>query len=81
MISHTPKVVFITGATGGFGTAIARRFAALGCRLVLAGRNDDRVRALAAALAPERTHSDEHVSPREVKQNDGRLLGPPRAAR
>ena len=56
MISHTPKVVFITGATGGFGTAIARRFAALGCRLVLAGRNDDRVRALAAALAPAPTH-------------------------
>lgn len=57
MTPHTPQVVFITGASGGFGTAIAHRFAALGCRLVLAGRNGDRLHALAAALAPALTHS------------------------
>ena len=56
MTPYTPEVVFITGATGGFGAAIARRFAALGSRLVLAGRREDRLRALADELAPAPVH-------------------------
>jgi NAD(P)-dependent dehydrogenase (short-subunit alcohol dehydrogenase family) len=41
------KTVFITGATGGLGTALARRFAREGCRLFL---TDLQQRSLAALL-------------------------------
>lgn len=45
----TPQIVFITGASAGFGAAIARRFGAE-TRLVLAGRRAERLQALAAEL-------------------------------
>lgn len=49
-MTYVPSVVFITGATGDFGAAMSRRFADLGCRLVLAGRRRDRLDALASEL-------------------------------
>ena len=43
-------IVFVTGATAGFGEAIARRFVREGHRVVAAGRRADRLGALAADL-------------------------------
>jgi 3-hydroxy acid dehydrogenase / malonic semialdehyde reductase len=40
--------VFVTGASSGFGAAVARRFAADGARVVAAARRVDRVKALAS---------------------------------
>lgn len=47
------KVVIITGATSGIGEATARRFAAEGAKLVLAGRTVDKGEALARELGGE----------------------------
>jgi 3-hydroxy acid dehydrogenase / malonic semialdehyde reductase len=44
--------VFITGASSGFGAAVARRFAADGARVVVAARRTERVNDLAAELGP-----------------------------
>lgn len=45
------KIVFITGATSGFGRAAARRFAADGWSLILAGRRTERLQALKEELS------------------------------
>jgi len=47
----TIKTIFITGATSGIGQAAAEKFAALGHRLVITGRREDRLKTLAAALS------------------------------
>ena len=45
------NVVFITGATSGFGRATARRFADAGWALVLTGRRQERLEALKEELS------------------------------
>jgi serine 3-dehydrogenase len=47
------KTVFITGATSGFGAAMARRFAQARWRVVATGRRADRLRALVDEFGPE----------------------------
>lgn len=46
------NIVFITGATSGFGRAAARRFASAGWAVIITGRREDRLRALADELSP-----------------------------
>lgn len=47
------QVVVILGATGGIGSAVARRLQKQGVRLVLAGRDQDKVNGLASELGAE----------------------------
>jgi len=52
MTSTQPGIVFVTGASSGFGAAVTRRFAAAGARVVGAARRADRLKDLAAELGP-----------------------------
>lgn len=47
-------IVFVTGATSGFGAAIARRFAEAGHRVIVSGRREDRLNALADELGRDK---------------------------
>lgn len=44
------KIVFITGATAGFGEACAHKFAASGYKVIINGRRTERLQKLAALL-------------------------------
>jgi len=45
-----PKIVFITGATSGFGKACAEKFASHGYDLILNGRREERLEEIRARL-------------------------------
>lgn len=48
--TYTPQCVMITGATGGFGQAFAKRFAAIGASLILHGRTQAKLDSMAADI-------------------------------
>ena len=49
------KIVLITGATSGIGLACARKFAANGDRLILTGRNEQRLAEIRKELTAKGT--------------------------
>jgi NADP-dependent 3-hydroxy acid dehydrogenase YdfG len=50
MTDFSNEIVVVTGASSGFGEAIARRYAQHGARLILAARRLDRLKKLAGEL-------------------------------
>lgn len=50
-------IVLVTGATAGFGAAIARLYAKQGARIIAVGRRQERLAALAAELGADRVHT------------------------
>ena len=55
MNAYKPKIVMITGATGGFGEAFTRKFSEFGAKLVLTSRHQEKLNALAKSCGTE-TH-------------------------
>ena len=49
-MTYHPSTVLITGATGDFGKAFCKRYAEIGCKIIVHGRNKDKVEALCAEL-------------------------------
>lgn len=64
-MSH--NVVFITGATSGFGRATARRFADAGWSLALSGRRTQRLEDLKKELEAK---TPVHIATLDVRDND-----------
>ena len=48
MNAENSPVMIIVGGAGGIGSAVGRKLAARGCRLVIAGRNPQRLESIAA---------------------------------
>jgi 3-hydroxy acid dehydrogenase/malonic semialdehyde reductase len=63
-VATQDRTVFVTGASSGFGAAIARRYAAEGARVVAAARRVDRIEELAAT-------TDGRVLPVALDLRDG----------
>jgi len=53
MNDETSPVMVIVGGAGGIGSAVARRLAACGCRIVLAGREPGRLQTVATETAAQ----------------------------
>ncbi|GBF95874.1 short-chain dehydrogenase reductase [Raphidocelis subcapitata] len=60
------RTALVTGASSGFGAAIARRLAELGCRLVLVARRLERLEALRDELV-EKYRAPVHVARLDVR--------------
>ncbi|WP_068083388.1 SDR family oxidoreductase [Novosphingobium rosa] len=48
------KIALITGAASGFGEAIAHRYAGLGAKVVIVDLNEEKAKAVAAAIGADR---------------------------
>jgi NADP-dependent 3-hydroxy acid dehydrogenase YdfG len=66
------KIVFITGATAGFGEACAIKFAANGYKLILNGRRKDRLEKLQQKLQKE-YKTESYLLPFDVREQSSVL--------
>jgi NADP-dependent 3-hydroxy acid dehydrogenase YdfG len=57
--------ILITGATSGFGKAMAEKFAAKGHNLIITGRRADRLNAFADEIKNQITHGKAGMPPFE----------------
>lgn len=65
------KVVLITGASAGFGEACAYHYAALGCKLILLARREERLHQVANAIKERYgTGVTVHVAPCDVRDSE-----------
>jgi len=70
------KICLVTGATSGIGRETARALAAMGARVIVAGRNEAKVRDTAAAIARENGCSvEEAVADLSLMAEVRRLAG------
>ena len=60
IMAATSKTAVVTGASSAFGSAYARRFAERGYDLILVGRNEERIKTVAADIA-ERSGVDVEI--------------------
>ncbi len=64
--SYVPQTVLITGATGDFGMAFAQRFAVLGSKLILIGRNIEKLEVLQKEL-----ETKTHIAAFDMQDKNG----------
>lgn len=69
-------VVFITGATSGFGAAAARRYVEAGGKVIATGRRGDRLKELQAELGAQNCHIVE-LDVQDRKAIDAAIAGLP----
>ncbi len=71
MLALSPShVAVITGGASGIGLAAAKRFAAMGLKVVLADRDGERLRAAAAAVAAMSSADNVRAVPTDVSRWD-----------
>ncbi len=66
MFDLTGKTALVTGATGGIGEAIAKALHGAGATVAISGRNEEKLKTLAAALG-----SGVHVIPADLSTPEG----------
>jgi len=73
-MSFEGKTAWITGASSGIGAALAREWAARGARIILSGRDEGRLAAVAGEIA-----TDTLVLPFDVRDDEAMLAATEKA--